>query len=230
MAQPSDADPSKLVGQRIERVESAIGSGLPAAERLAVLIPIRKTDSWWAIAQDERRAILEDQSHHIAVGLEYLPAVARRLHPSRELGEQSDFLTWFEYAPEQAEEFEKLMRRLRRTPEWKYVDREVYIRLTHAARTLPSSASSAIPCPRNTLEQSCHCDSPGDFSGGHSVAVQRRSIDCPILSIAGAGGSSACSRPNCVLWRSTRTDPRQHCLFKDLPSAANRYTEVPLDC
>src|SRR5438128_1932135 len=45
----------------------------------AALIPIRKSSSWWSLAQDERRAILEDQSHHIAIGVEYLPAVARRL-------------------------------------------------------------------------------------------------------------------------------------------------------
>src|SRR6516225_829798 len=103
--------------------------GRPAATR-AALIPIRKTEAWWAMAQDERRAIFEEQSHHIGVGLEYLPAVARRLHHSRELGEPFDFLTWFEYAPEHSESFEKLVRRLRDTEEWRYVDREVDIRLT----------------------------------------------------------------------------------------------------
>jgi hypothetical protein len=40
--------------------------------------------------------------------MEYLPAVARRLHHSRELGEPFDFLTWFEYAPEHADAFEEL--------------------------------------------------------------------------------------------------------------------------
>src|SRR5215472_7148531 len=131
---------------RIDRIEAVIGSGLPLAERLAVLegggdpgpttwvlrgvtsntrytqrqeldtlaarqealgrphatraalIPIRKTDAWWALAQDERRAIFEDRSRHIGIGLEYLPAVARRLHHCRDLGETFDFLTWFEYA------------------------------------------------------------------------------------------------------------------------------------
>jgi hypothetical protein len=60
--------------------------------------------------------------------MEYLPAVARRLHHSRELGEPFDFLTWFEYAPEHADAFEDLVRRLRSTPEWWYVEREVDIR------------------------------------------------------------------------------------------------------
>ena len=36
-----------------------------------VLIPIRKNEAWWALAQDERRAIFEERSHHIAIGLEY---------------------------------------------------------------------------------------------------------------------------------------------------------------
>jgi chlorite dismutase len=101
----------------------------PQARR-AALIPIRKTDAWWTLAQDERRAIFEEQSRHIGVGLEYLPAIARRLHHSRELGEPFDFLTWFEYAPEHSDSFEELVRRLRETEEWHYVDREVDIRLT----------------------------------------------------------------------------------------------------
>jgi hypothetical protein len=52
------------------------------------------------------------------------------LHHSRELGEAFDFLTWFEYAPEHSEAFEELVRRLRATQEWHYVDREVDVRLT----------------------------------------------------------------------------------------------------
>lgn len=96
----------------------------------AALIPVRKTPAWWSLAQDERRAILEEQSHHIEIGLGYLPAVARRLHHSRELGEPFDFLTWFEYAPQNADAFEQLVDRLRLSPEWTFVDREVDIRLS----------------------------------------------------------------------------------------------------
>ncbi|BAT60136.1 chlorite dismutase precursor [Variibacter gotjawalensis] len=105
------------------------GLGRPAATR-AALIPIRKSESWWALAQDERRAIMEEQSRDIAIGLEYLPGVARRLHHARELGEPFDFLTWFEFAPEHASDFETLVTRLRATPEWRYVEREVDIRLS----------------------------------------------------------------------------------------------------
>lgn len=97
------------------------------------LIPIRKTEAWWTLAQDERRAIFEERSRHIGIGLEYLPAVSRRLHHSRELGEPFDFLTWFEYAPEHAGDFEDMVARLRETEEWRYVDREVDIRLTRTA-------------------------------------------------------------------------------------------------
>ncbi len=100
-----------------------------AASTRAALIPITKSDAWWELPQDERRRIFEERSHHIATGLEYLPAVARRLHHGRDLGEPFDFLTWFEYAPEHAYAFEELVDRLRETEEWAYVEREIDIRL-----------------------------------------------------------------------------------------------------
>lgn len=104
------------------------GLGRPAAT-LAALIPIRKTPAWWDLPQDERRAIFEERSRHIAIGLDYLPAVARRLHHARDLGGPFDFLTWFEYAPEHEATFEHMVERLRGTEEWRYVEREVDIRL-----------------------------------------------------------------------------------------------------
>ena len=100
----------------------------PHATR-AALIPIAKSTDWWELPQDERRAIFETDSHHITTGLEYLPAVARRLYHSRELGGLFDFLTWFEYAPADSAAFEQLVARLRETREWEYVEREVDIRL-----------------------------------------------------------------------------------------------------
>ena len=102
--------------------------GRPASTR-AALIPIRKTEAWWELSQDQRRRIFEETSHHVALGLGYLPAVARRLYHARDLGEPFDFLTWFEFAPEAAGDFEQLVRRLRATEEWTYVEREVDIRL-----------------------------------------------------------------------------------------------------
>jgi chlorite dismutase len=95
---------------------------------LAALIPIHKSDAWWSLTQEDRREIFETSSRHIKTGLTVLPAVARRLHHSRDLGEPFDFLTWFEYAPGDSVVFEELVLALRATEEWKYVDREVDIR------------------------------------------------------------------------------------------------------
>lgn len=99
----------------------------------AALIPIRKIDAWWELAQDERRAIFEQQSQHIQLGLAYLPAIARRLYHARELGQPFDFLTWFEFAPEHGPRFDELLVALRASEEWRYVDREVELRLTRVA-------------------------------------------------------------------------------------------------
>jgi hypothetical protein len=103
--------------------------GRPEATR-AALIPIRKSSAWWALSQDERRSSFEERSRHIGIGLEYLPAVARRLYHGRELGEPFDFLTWFEFSPAHATTFETLVGRLRETDEWRFVEREVDIRLS----------------------------------------------------------------------------------------------------
>jgi chlorite dismutase len=104
-----------------------------AAATHAALIPITKSSDWWELPHDERRAIFEESSHHIAIGFEYLPAIARRLHHGRDLGEEFDFLTWFEYAPGDGEAFEELVERLRSTPEWEHVDREIDLRLERRA-------------------------------------------------------------------------------------------------
>jgi hypothetical protein len=45
------------------------GLGRSFATR-AALIPIRKGDDWWALAQDERRKIFEDASQHTVIGME----------------------------------------------------------------------------------------------------------------------------------------------------------------
>lgn len=118
----------------VERAEAAAlrakqaGLGRSEATR-AALIPIQKSDAWWELAQDERRAIFEARSQHIAGTLKYLPAIARRLHHARELGEPFDFLTWFEFAPEHDALFDELLGLLRASEEWKYVVREVELRL-----------------------------------------------------------------------------------------------------
>ncbi|PPD16893.1 MAG: chlorite dismutase [Methylobacterium sp.] len=107
------------------------GLGRPQARR-AALIPISKSAEWWAMPQDARRQVFEETSQHIAIGLDYLPAVARRLHHGRDLGETFDFLTWFEFAAEDEPAFDAMLERLRATREWDYVTRECDIRLERA--------------------------------------------------------------------------------------------------
>lgn len=100
---------------------------------MASLIASRKSAAWWDLTQDERRNIFEEQSHHIEASLPFLPAIARRLHHCRELGEPFDFLTWFEYAPENASRFDEILALLRATEEWRYVERDVHVRLVREA-------------------------------------------------------------------------------------------------
>ena len=111
-------------------VAKQVDLGRPEAS-WAALIPIRKNAAWWDLPQDERRRIFEESSHHVKKGLKYLPGIARRLHHCRDLGETEpfDFLTWFDYAPGDASAFEELVAELRATEEWKFVEREVDIRL-----------------------------------------------------------------------------------------------------
>lgn len=111
-------------------VSKQLSLGRPEATR-AALIPIRKNAAWWALTQNERQGVFEQQSKHAKIGLQYFPELARRLHHCRDLSENEpfDFITWFEYAPAQEAAFNKLVAALRATAEWKYVEREVDIRL-----------------------------------------------------------------------------------------------------
>ena len=81
------------------------------------LIPIKKSDAWWSLPQDTRRAIFEEQSGHIALGKRVLPNVARRLHHCRDLdgGAPFDFLTWFDLSRADEPLFDDLLGALRAT-------------------------------------------------------------------------------------------------------------------
>lgn len=125
----------RYVEREEKRALAAVTPPLARAEATcAAFIPIRKSAAWWDLAQDERRAILAQSSQHLTLGMSYLPAIARRLYQSRELGEAFDFLTWFEYAPEHEGRFEELVQRLRDSEEWTYVEREVDLRLVREHR------------------------------------------------------------------------------------------------
>ena len=121
--------------ERAEKVKlEEAQAGLGRAEATcAALIPIRKSSAWWELTQEERRSIFEDKSRHIADTLKYLPAIARQLYHSRDLGEPFDFLTWFEYSPDDEAAFEALLTKLRATEEWRFVEREVDVRVVRTS-------------------------------------------------------------------------------------------------
>jgi hypothetical protein len=120
---------TRLEKEKLIQVQEPLGR--PDSD-CAVLIPIRKNSKWWALTQDERRQIFEEQSHHNQIGMDYLPAIARKLHHCRDLSESEpfDFLTWFEFAEKHTNDFNRLLERLRSTAEWTFVEREVEIRLS----------------------------------------------------------------------------------------------------
>ena len=105
-----------------------------ASSSRAALILLRKSPAWWALAQDERRDILEEHSHHIAIGMRYLPAVARRLLHCRDFGkaEPFDFIGFLDYAPGDGDAFDEMLGQLRATREWSFMEREIDIRLEKA--------------------------------------------------------------------------------------------------
>jgi hypothetical protein len=117
-------------------IETQAALGRPEATQMA-LIPIRKNAKWWALTQDERRALFEEKSKHVTIGLKYLPGVARRLHHCRDLGDSEpfDFLTLFDFAKTDAKAFDDMVAELRATEEWKFVEREVDIRLVRSGRS-----------------------------------------------------------------------------------------------
>jgi chlorite dismutase len=118
--------------EKLELVSKQQGLGRPEAMH-AALIPIHKASAWWLLTQDERRAVFEERSQHIRIGMKYLPSIARRLHHCRDLAEPEafDFLTWFEFDPIHESAFNELLVELRASEEWKYVDHEVDIRLAN---------------------------------------------------------------------------------------------------
>lgn len=117
--------------EKTELVARQAPIGRPEATRSALIL-LRKNAEWWGLTQDERRAILEEQSHHIAIGMRYLPAIARRLLHCRDFATQEpfDFLGFLDFAPESGPAFDEMLEQLRATPEWSFIDRDIDIRLS----------------------------------------------------------------------------------------------------
>jgi chlorite dismutase len=103
---------------------------------VCVLIPIRKSAEWWALAREERQAYVMEgaPNGHIAIGRRYAARIYRRLYQARYLpGSDWDFLTYFELPLQELQAFADLLAELRdleRNPEWAFVDREVEIWMT----------------------------------------------------------------------------------------------------
>ncbi len=110
----------------------------PSSHTVAVLIPIRKSNEWWELAQDERQTHFqraEGREGHTAIGLKYVDRIYRKLYHSRyaEPASSYDFLTYFEFHDANAEDFRALLDELRNTarnPEWAYVTHEFEIWMT----------------------------------------------------------------------------------------------------
>lgn len=109
----------------------------PPLQSLAVLIPIRKTPAWWALAQDERQAhfAAASRENHASIGQRYAAKIHRRLYHASYFDDlpEYDFLTYFEFEEKDRMIFKSLLRELRDTaknPEWHYVDRECEIWMT----------------------------------------------------------------------------------------------------
>jgi chlorite dismutase len=126
----------RYVTQSERGAMTASALGRPEAT-CGALIPIKKSAAWWALAQDERRALFEERSRHIAIGMRALPQVSRRLHHCRDLPDYEphsdfDFLTWFDFAPADLGVFDRMLDELRASEEWSYVEREVDVRVSRA--------------------------------------------------------------------------------------------------
>lgn len=100
--------------------------GRPCAT-CAAFIPVKKRQSWWELSEAEKREI---QDCEPVKTVKRLHGIANQLHHSRDMGEPFDFLAWFEYTPEESDAFEEMMASLRASEEWRYVEREVDVRLT----------------------------------------------------------------------------------------------------
>jgi chlorite dismutase len=103
----------------------------PSPDMTAVLIPIRKSEDWWALAHDQRGEHFHKK--HTPIGSPYVEMIFRKLYHSRYYGSGYDFLTYFEFPNDATETFRKLLRELRETEEWKYVVDEFEVWMTKIA-------------------------------------------------------------------------------------------------
>jgi hypothetical protein len=138
------AGPGDLVGvtqhlgytRAAERAELA-ATATPGPGAHVVVIPLTKSDAWWSLAHDERDRLFRGAGKaegHVTVGRPHAKTIVRKLYHGRPVpGAGWDFLTYFEFEPELADDFRALVAGLRdpeRNPEWSEVVREAELWLT----------------------------------------------------------------------------------------------------
>jgi hypothetical protein len=112
----------------------------PGPGKVVVIIPITKSEAWWALPQDRRQEHFAPTSPeraasgvrgHTVIGTDYADRIFRRLYHARYLPDSDwDFVTYFELHPDHVPDFRRLLAELRDpalNPEWAYVEREVEI-------------------------------------------------------------------------------------------------------
>lgn len=121
-----------------ERVELA-ATATPGPDAHVVVIPLTKSASWWSLAHDERDQLFRGAGRaegHVAVGRPHAKTILRKLYHGRGVpGAGWDFLTYFEFSPDLADDFRALVAKLRdpaQNPEWAEVVREAELWLHRA--------------------------------------------------------------------------------------------------
>ena len=113
----------------------------PGSGPIAVLIPIAKSEAWWAQPHDRRQAHFRPHPEgrlpgHTAIGAAYAARIFRRLYHARYLpGSDWDFITYFEMEERHVPDFRALLAELRdpdRNPEWTFVTRELELWMRRA--------------------------------------------------------------------------------------------------
>lgn len=104
-------------------------TGLPTC---ATLIAIRRSSEWWRLGRTIRQEIQASQSASLPRRLRSLSSMIRRWQFGRDLSEQFDCVTWFEYEPRDAASCDELIALWRASDEWKFVERECDLHMIRA--------------------------------------------------------------------------------------------------
>lgn len=118
-------------------------------ESCAALILVRRSPDWWRLTQGDRNEVLELPSGRLRQRINILPSLLRLMPRRNAMPETFDSVTWFEYMPQDAAIFDDLAGTMRTSEEWKFVDREIVIKLTSDfGNELRSAQLAEPPRPR----------------------------------------------------------------------------------